>query len=53
MHTQKVPLFDANGEPEFLLGISEDISERKKMEETEHLLSTIVQSSDDAISART
>jgi PAS domain S-box-containing protein len=34
IHTKKVPLLDAKGEPEFLLGISEDITERKKMEET-------------------
>ena len=33
IHTKKVPLLDAKGEPEFLLGISEDITERKKMEE--------------------
>ncbi len=33
LHTKKVPLLDANGEPEFLLGISEDITERKKAEE--------------------
>jgi PAS domain S-box-containing protein len=34
IHTKKLPLLDAKGEPEFLLGISEDITERKKMEET-------------------
>jgi PAS domain S-box-containing protein/putative nucleotidyltransferase with HDIG domain len=34
IHTKKVPLLDEKGEPEFLLGISEDITERKKMEET-------------------
>ncbi len=33
MHTKKVPFLDEKGEPEFLLGISEDITERKKMEE--------------------
>ncbi len=33
LHTKKVPLLDANGEPEYLLGISEDITERKKAEE--------------------
>ena len=32
LHTMKVPLFDANGEPEYLLGISEDITERKRAE---------------------
>ncbi|MDP2853308.1 MAG: PAS domain S-box protein, partial [Smithellaceae bacterium] len=32
MHTKKVPLLDMNGEPEYLLGISEDITERKQAE---------------------
>ena len=34
LHTKKVPILNANGEPEFLLGISEDITERKKSEGT-------------------
>jgi len=33
VHTKKVPLLDEKGEPEFLLGISEDITERNKMDE--------------------
>jgi PAS domain S-box-containing protein len=33
LHTTKVPIFNANGEPEYLLGISEDITERKQAEE--------------------
>jgi PAS domain S-box-containing protein len=33
LHTKKVPLLDANGEPEYLLGISEDITGRKQAEE--------------------
>lgn len=33
LHTKKVPLFDADGEPEYLLGISEDITERKQADE--------------------
>ncbi len=32
-HTKKVPIFDDNGEPALLLGISEDITERKKNEQ--------------------
>ena len=32
LHTQKVPLFDARGNPEYLLGISVDITERKEAE---------------------
>jgi PAS domain S-box-containing protein len=30
LHTKKIPLLDAHGEPLFLLGISEDITERKQ-----------------------
>ncbi len=33
LHTKKIPLFDAKGDPEYLLGISEDITEHKKAEE--------------------
>ncbi len=33
LHTKKVPILDANGEPEYLLGISEDITDRKRAEE--------------------
>ena len=33
VHTKKVPLLNAQGQPEYLLGISEDITERKKAEE--------------------
>jgi PAS domain S-box-containing protein len=33
MHTKKVPLLDVKGEPEYLLGISEDITEQKRAEE--------------------
>jgi PAS domain S-box-containing protein len=33
LHTLKVPIFDSEGKPEYLLGISEDITERKRAEE--------------------
>ena len=33
LHTRKIPIFNAQGEPEYLLGISEDITERKQGEE--------------------
>jgi PAS domain S-box-containing protein/putative nucleotidyltransferase with HDIG domain len=33
MHTKKVPILGANGEAEYLLGISEDITERKHKED--------------------
>jgi PAS domain S-box-containing protein len=32
LHTKKVPILDEKGEPEYLLGISEDITERKEAE---------------------
>ena len=32
LHTRKIPLLDRQGRPEYLLGISEDITERKKAE---------------------
>lgn len=34
LHTRKIPVFGADGKPEYLLGISEDITERKKAEES-------------------
>jgi PAS domain S-box-containing protein len=34
LHTMKIPLLDENGEPRFLVGISEDITARKALEET-------------------
>ncbi|MDD4202700.1 MAG: PAS domain S-box protein [Candidatus Omnitrophica bacterium] len=33
LHTKKIPIFDEKGEAEYLLGISEDITERKRSEE--------------------
>ena len=33
VHTRKVPLLDGAGEPQYLLGISEDITERRNVEE--------------------
>ncbi|HPP88305.1 MAG TPA: PAS domain S-box protein, partial [bacterium] len=33
LHTQKIPLYNDKGEPIYLLGISEDITARKKAEE--------------------
>lgn len=32
LHTRKIPILDENGDPQYLLGISEDITERKKAE---------------------
>src|SRR5581483_4335058 len=33
LHTRKVPIWDAAGKPAYLLGISEDITERKRAED--------------------
>jgi PAS domain S-box-containing protein len=33
LHTKKIPLLDERGEPRYLLGISEDITERKRADE--------------------
>ncbi|TKB79544.1 MAG: PAS domain S-box protein [Nitrospira sp.] len=33
LHTKKIPLLDETGRPQFLLGISEDITERKRLEQ--------------------
>lgn len=33
LHTKKIPIFDTNGEAQYLLGISEDITEKLKTED--------------------
>ncbi len=33
VHTKKIPIFDVHGEPQFLLGISRDITEQKRADE--------------------
>lgn len=38
LHTKKITLHDEHGKPEFLLGISEDITEKKQAEEQHRLL---------------
>lgn len=35
LHTKKVPILNANGEPEYLMGISEDITDRIRAQEKE------------------
>jgi len=32
LHTKKIPIFDPHGAPQFLLGISEDITERQRLQ---------------------
>jgi len=52
LHTKKVPILNAKGESEYLLGISEDITDRKRSEEallsSEQRLSDIIQFLPDA-----
>lgn len=33
LHTKKIPILNENGDPQYLLGISEDVTERKRAEE--------------------
>jgi PAS domain S-box-containing protein len=55
LHTKKIPLYDDQGRPQYLLGISEDITERKRAElelqEKNRLLEEAVRSERDALDA--
>ncbi len=57
LHTRKVPVLDERGEPLYLLGISEDITDRKASEERaralERELATLAQNAREAIVAWT
>ena len=37
LHTKKIPILNAQGDPQYLLGISEDITDQKEQEEDEDL----------------
>jgi PAS domain S-box-containing protein len=41
LHTKKVPILDATGQPMCLLGISEDITERKRIEKERQFLAEV------------
>ena len=53
LHTQKIPLLNHEGEPEYLLGISEDITEKiaaeQELEEKRTWLQAFMESTSDAI----
>ncbi|OGS13803.1 MAG: hypothetical protein A2234_05705 [Elusimicrobia bacterium RIFOXYA2_FULL_58_8] len=53
LHTKKIPILDSHGTPQYLLGISEDITERKRLEnlliENEETLRRIFETVTDAI----
>jgi PAS domain S-box-containing protein len=49
LHTRKVPVYDENGRPLYLLGISEDITERLRAEETQREFAAVVKNARDAV----
>lgn len=53
LHTKKIPIFDKSGNPLYLLGISEDITEKiknaEKIKESQNKCSALYESSHDAI----
>ncbi len=53
VHTIKVPFHDERGNVIGVLGIFEDVTERRQAEESARLLATIVESSEDAILSKT
>ena len=50
LHTKKIPILDETGGPKYLLGISEDITERKKAEDE---LSTLYRELEKRVTERT
>jgi PAS domain S-box-containing protein len=49
LHTRKIPIYDDRGKPLYLLGISEDITERIKTEQRARELADVVRYSRDAV----
>ncbi|HJX17508.1 MAG TPA: EAL domain-containing protein [Acidiferrobacterales bacterium] len=49
MHTRKIPIFDESGQPQYLLGISEDITERRQTEDRAARLGRILERSSNEI----
>jgi PAS domain S-box-containing protein len=57
VHTMKIPIFDVRGEPQFLLGISRDITEQKRADEElqrhrEHLEDMILERTAELVIAK-
>lgn len=53
LHTKKIPVRDADGKPQYLLGISEDITVRKKAEEGRARMAAILESTSDMVGTST
>ncbi|MEW6702523.1 MAG: PAS domain S-box protein, partial [Bacteroidota bacterium] len=51
LHTKKIPILDSNGNSLYLLGISEDITERKRAEMLQNSVYQISQAADQATSS--
>jgi two-component system response regulator HydG len=49
LHTRKIPVYDADGAPQYLLGISEDITERLAAEQRVRELASVVENARDAV----
>ncbi len=49
LHTRKIPILDDDGRPQYLLGISEDITERKQTEDRASRLGRILERSSNEI----
>ena len=49
LHTKKIPILDKDGNPQYLLGISEDITERKRVDEERIRLVTAIEQAAEAI----
>lgn len=49
LHTRKVPIYDEDGSPRLLLGVSEDITERHQVEENLRLAGIIFDQADEGI----
>src|SRR4030067_2381250 len=49
LHTRKIPIFDESGRPQYLLGIAEDITERRLTEDRAARLGRILEQSSNEI----